>query len=124
MAAGTSVFDFFDAATRPAGPWAPNGSNVTETGKLVYNLMNTPADAWKSPVAVAAAKRIAPFKAPTLLSLRGAPWEAPALRAPSPLRIVDAAGRILSLVTAPAQEKRHPVSEYPEPAFCLRMGLQ
>ena len=30
----------------PDGPFSPTDDNVTETGKLVYTLLNTPEDDW------------------------------------------------------------------------------
>jgi endoglucanase len=41
------VFAMLDKTTTATGPFSPTGSNVTPTGRLVYDWLNTPADAWK-----------------------------------------------------------------------------
>ncbi len=46
FASGKSVFSVLDKTTTPSGPFSPTGDNVTDTGKLVYTLLNTPSDAW------------------------------------------------------------------------------
>lgn len=47
-----SPFAMFDTTTKSAGPFAPNGSNVTPTGRAVYRWLNTPADDWHQAVAI------------------------------------------------------------------------
>jgi endoglucanase len=41
------IFSVFDKSTAATGPFAPGGSNVTPTGKLVYKWLSEPADGWK-----------------------------------------------------------------------------
>lgn len=35
-----------DITTTASGPFSPTGGNVTDTGRLVYFLLNTPPDEW------------------------------------------------------------------------------
>lgn len=60
FAAGDGVFSTFAPGTGSDGPFSPRGDTVTETGKLVYLLLNTPRDAWAPPPAPAAAAAAAP----------------------------------------------------------------
>lgn len=52
-----AVFAAFDSSTTPNGPFSPTGSNVTATGRLLYNWLSQPEDAWAHyvPTAMAAA---------------------------------------------------------------------
>ena len=50
FATGKSVFSVLDGTTTPNGPFSPTGDNVTDTGRLVYSLLNTPRDTWAQPM--------------------------------------------------------------------------
>jgi endoglucanase len=45
-AAGDFLWPTFDETTESAGPLAPDGPNVTEGGRYLYDWLNNPPDAW------------------------------------------------------------------------------
>ena len=53
FAPGKSVFNVFDKTTTSNGPFLPTGDNVSDTGRLVFTLLNASSDtsaqsAWKA----------------------------------------------------------------------------
>lgn len=56
FAPGDGVFGAFEAATNADGDLEPASPRVTETGRLLYLLLNTPRDDWSLPAAVAGGK--------------------------------------------------------------------
>jgi endoglucanase len=53
-----ATFAMFDSTTTADGPFAPGGTNITATGKLVYDWLSKPEDSWANyvPTALVATK--------------------------------------------------------------------
>ena len=49
FAPGDGVFSAFEAATRPDGPLGPDSPAVSDTGQLLFLLLNSPRDRWSKP---------------------------------------------------------------------------
>ena len=47
------IFATFDSSTAATGPFAPGGSNITPTGRLVYKWLSQPEDSWSNYVPTA-----------------------------------------------------------------------
>jgi endoglucanase len=54
FAPGDGIFGAFAESTSAEGPLGPDSPDVTDTGKLLFLLLNTPRDSWSAPEAVAA----------------------------------------------------------------------
>lgn len=55
------IFAAFDSSTTSSGPFAPDGSNVTATGRLVHKWLSQPEDPW-GPYTGVAVRTLAPSK--------------------------------------------------------------